>query len=298
MPNPVIEQIILPSGTKYDLNDPRVSGLEARIEQLESFSDFIGVIDGDVTPIQDGSTTTDVAIVGRTNPADRKTAVAGSIAILGGKEFIFNGTSWAEFGDLTALEDTLGDFAYVDTGDVQVSYVKPTGTITGSAETVTGSVTYTGKFTPTGAITSADATATTANYTPDGDLSSSTVTIEPKKEDITVVSQTGSLPQVSTSPLFSASVSEKVLTLGWRDMVFNPGTKVQTATKSVMTGVTSATAAAQTFTGKPTKLEFVGTNNQSVSVGGTAVTGVNAGSLAVQTTTANATGTATPHTGS
>lgn len=281
-----IEKIKLPGQeNEYDLRDSRYDALNSRVEQLESFSDFIGVTS---TTLTDGATTNPIVVGG-----ENKTAVKGSIAINGSKEFIFDGTKWAEFGDFTTLKDQLGEMAYVDTADVEVTYSKATG-VTGKPSVTTGNLELTGTFRPSGNISSAaPASGATGNYTPAGTLSSSSVTVVPKTENITVVDNAGTAPSITTAPKFTASVQNKVLTLGWTDLAFNPGTVTSTATKSVMTGVTSATAAAQTFTGTATQLSFGGTES-GVTVSGTAVTDVTAGTLGVATTTDTASGTATP----
>lgn len=89
---PDISKIKLPSGNIYDIVD---AGARQLIEQLAGSTAFLGVT---TTAITDGSTATSVVIGGET-----KTAQTGNIVIYGNKEFIFNGTSWAEFGDLSTL---------------------------------------------------------------------------------------------------------------------------------------------------------------------------------------------------
>ena len=125
MSNPTIKQITLPSGTTYDIVD---AGARELISALEAYSDYIGVT---TTALEDGSTTNPVTING-----ESVTAKKGNIVNYGSKEFIWNGSAWQEFGDLSAL----GDCAYVDS--VEASYT-PAGTVAApdlTVSTLTASV--------------------------------------------------------------------------------------------------------------------------------------------------------------
>lgn len=94
-----LDSFKLPSGNKYYLKDT-----EAReaIAALEGGSYFLGVT---TTALEDQATTNPIVIDG-----ESVTAKNGNIAIYGSAEFIFNGTKWIEFGDLSAL----GALAYKD----------------------------------------------------------------------------------------------------------------------------------------------------------------------------------------
>lgn len=72
------------------------------------------------TPLEDEATTNPIVIDG-----DSYTAVANDAVFYNKKEFVFDGTKWHEFGDMSGL----GDFAYADTGTVTI---KPKGS-TGSS---------------------------------------------------------------------------------------------------------------------------------------------------------------------
>ena len=99
MPKNYLDSFKLPSGNKYYLKDT-----EAReaIAALEGGSYFLGVT---TTALEDQATTNPIKIDG-----EDVTAKNGNIAIYGNAEFIFNGTKWIEFGDLSAL----GQLAYKD----------------------------------------------------------------------------------------------------------------------------------------------------------------------------------------
>ena len=126
-----IKQITLPSGQTYDLVD---AGARELISALEAYSEFIGVTSTELT---DGSTTNPVIING-----ESVTAKKGEIVTYGSAEFIWNGSAWQEFGDLSAL----GALAYkssasgtytpagtVSTPDITVT--PTTGTVLGSVAT-------------------------------------------------------------------------------------------------------------------------------------------------------------------
>lgn len=89
-----ISSFTLPNGDVVEIKDE-----VARAAQ-ESGMHYIGVTTSDIS---DGSTTATITING-----DSVTAVAGDIVTKGSKEFLFDGTTWHEMGDLS----TLGALAY------------------------------------------------------------------------------------------------------------------------------------------------------------------------------------------
>lgn len=103
---PLISSIKLPgSNDKYYFKDAYAREV---LEGLSQYSKFLGVT---TTELEDGSSTNPITI-----NSQSVTATAGCIAIYGSKEFIFGSDSkWAEFGDLSALINSLGDLAYEDT---------------------------------------------------------------------------------------------------------------------------------------------------------------------------------------
>ena len=134
MPN--IKRITLPTGTTYDLVD---QGARDLIEELSNYTSFLGVT---TTALTDGSTTNPVTINGQS-----VTAVTGNIVTYGSAEFIFNGTSWQAFGDLSAL----GSLAYKN--KASGSYT-PSGQINAGAPTVTLSTTTVNSIESVGALPS------------------------------------------------------------------------------------------------------------------------------------------------
>lgn len=153
---PFVSSVTLPNGNEYWIKDELAREL---ISQLEAGTAYLGVT---TTALTDGATTNPIKI----NSED-VTAKTGNIANYGSKEFIFNGTVWQEFGDLSAL----GALAYKDSAS---GTFKPSGTV--SKPTFTGTakdVSVSG--TPSGSVTISVGTGT-ANYTPAGTNSAPTFT--------------------------------------------------------------------------------------------------------------------------
>ena len=109
-----ISQITLPSGTTYDIKDA----------QARSAKGWIGIT---TTALTDGATTNPITING-----ESVTAHAGDIVGVqdSQSEFIFNGTAWQEFGNLSDL----GALAYEDTASGNFT---PQGTVSKPNVTVT-----------------------------------------------------------------------------------------------------------------------------------------------------------------
>lgn len=89
-----ISSFTLPNGDTVEIKDE-----VARAAQ-ESGMHYLGVTTSDIT---DGSTTATITV-----NSESVTAVAGDIVTKGNKEFLFDGTTWHEMGDLS----TLGALAY------------------------------------------------------------------------------------------------------------------------------------------------------------------------------------------
>ena len=160
-----ISKITLPSGTTYDIKDAHAREL---IDEMSGYTDFLGVT---TTALSDGATTNPIKI----NNVD-VTAKKGNIATYGSAEFIFNGTAWQAFGDLSGL----GSLAYKNSASA--SYT-PAGTVTkptfaGTAKYLgvsvgTASKSMTGKFTPAGSVSQPTFTGTEATITVSGTIANS-----------------------------------------------------------------------------------------------------------------------------
>ena len=88
------------------------------IAELGGFTNYLGVT---TTNLSDGSTTNPITIGGSS-----VTAQSGDIVTTSSdhKEYIFNGTIWQQFGDLSAL----GDLAYINTDNNTGHYLRGDGT--------------------------------------------------------------------------------------------------------------------------------------------------------------------------
>lgn len=150
-----ISKITLPSGSTYYIKDEEVREL---ISDIEKYTKYLGVA---TTALSDGATTNPITING-----ESVTAESGNIATYNNKEFIFNGTAWQEFGDLSGL----GSLAYKNSASGSYtpagSVSKPTFTGTSKTVTVTG--------TPSGSVTITTADNTNGNYQPKGSVSLTT----------------------------------------------------------------------------------------------------------------------------
>ncbi|MCC8068796.1 MAG: hypothetical protein LIO71_03470 [Ruminococcus sp.] len=262
-----ISQITLPSGTTYDLKDATARNL---IDTLSSYSSYLGVT---TTALTDGATTTPVTIDGSS-----VTPVVGSIVNYGSAEFIYNGTAWQEFGDLSAL----GDLAYKNTASGSVTATgsvsqptftgsavafTPAGTVTVASYTPAGTVsapTFTGSeasYTPEGSVT-------VASYTPAGTVSAPTITTTPTTSSMYSMTGVGTLPSC-TLPALACTVSDENLTLSWTDGSFDAGTLPTRGTATAVVTSVSATASAPTFTGtaKAPTATFSGTEGSITAAG-------------------------------
>lgn len=176
-----LKKITLPSGTTYNIVD---QGARDLIAALEGSTAWIGVT---TTPLTDGSTTNPIVVAGETI-----TAKKGNMVAYGKAEFVFDGTKWQEFGDLS----TLGDLAYKDsaTGSYTPAGAVSQPTFTGTEHefnlhlpvyTKQWSQSFTGTsgsvsadFTPEGTVSKPTFTGTkgtvSASYTPAGSVSKPT----------------------------------------------------------------------------------------------------------------------------
>lgn len=170
---PDISKIKLPSGTTYDIKD---AAAREAIEELQGYTEYLGVT---TTALTDGATTNPITIGGKS-----VTAKKGSIANYGSKEFIFNGTEWQEFGDMSGL----GALAYKDSASGAFkpagTVTKPTFTGTASTVTVTATANTSGNYQPTGTVSqptfSGSEMTATGKVTPEGSVTVSTNATENK----------------------------------------------------------------------------------------------------------------------
>lgn len=187
-----ISKIQLPgSATIYNIKD---ADARDRIATLESYSEYLGVT---TTALADGVTNPVVVING-----ESVTAKKGEIVNYGSKEFIYNGTVWQEFGDLSAL----GSLAYKN--NASGSYT-PAGSVsvpnitvkTAGSTTVVNSITAVGtlpSFTGTGYSVSNEVLTITAE-------SFSAGTLPTKGANTTV--KTGDAAYQASQPSFTGTAA-------------------------------------------------------------------------------------------
>ncbi len=218
---PEISKITLPSGNSYALKDEIARNM---IEALEGFTKFLGVT---TTELVDGDTTNPIII-----NEESVIAQVGDIVTYGKHEFIYNGTTWQEFGDL----DALGALAYKD--DASGSFT-PTGNVslTDTNKTATVSVAASGETT----------------YQPGGTVSTPTISVETAGATTTVnsITDVGTLPS-ATMPTYTVTDETLTITAG----TFSAGTlPTKGADTTVKTGDATYESSQPTFTGNAVRLE-------------------------------------------
>jgi len=109
---PEISKVTLPSGNSYEIKDTKARNAKA----------WLGIT---TTELYDGATTNPITI-----GTSSVTAVSGDITSYDNQEYIFNGTQWQAFGDLSDL----GSLAYSDTASGNVTAA---GTVSKPSVTVT-----------------------------------------------------------------------------------------------------------------------------------------------------------------
>lgn len=142
------------NGTTYDIKDAVARA---------TMAGAIVILGATTTALVDGATTNPITVDG-----ESVTAVANNAVFYGNKEFVFDGTNWHEFGDMTGL----GDMAQHDLDDVE--FATTIGTTT--AETTVDAPTATTTATTSNVTTTvAPAASGEATYTPEGTISGAAI---------------------------------------------------------------------------------------------------------------------------
>ena len=277
-----IKKIKLPGVAEaYDIVD---AGARTLISELESYSDYLGVT---TTALTDGATTNPVTING-----ESVTAKKGNIVNYGSKEFIFNGTAWQEFGDLSAL----GDLAYVD--EATGSYT-PEGTITDPTVTIGGTATAAAQQVTIGGTATAaaqqvtiggTATAAAQQVTIGGTASAAaqSITVTPTTTDVPNVTAVGSMPTYTVDANGVLTVTAGATPTLGTDITVMTGASATAAASSVDLTSVTATAAASSV-----NLESVTATAAASSVNLESVTATAAASsVDLSSVTAEASGSA------
>lgn len=195
----------------YDIVD---AGARELINELSSYTDYLGVT---TTALTDGATTNPITING-----ESVTAKKGNIANYESKEFIFNGTTWAEFGDLSGL----GALAFEDTA---VASYTPAGTMTDPTVTLGGTATAAAQTVTVGG------TATAA---------AQDITLTSSEVSIPNVTNVGSMPTFSVDANGVLTITDgSVPTLGTAIEVNNVTGATATASSVDLANVTATAQA-------------------------------------------------------
>lgn len=127
MPNPTVSRIRSSNNTLYDIVD---QGARDLIEALGSPTHYLGELSPSDTHYEDfvDGCSYNPVLVKEGAGTKSVTAESGDILSKVGAEFIFDGTTWNEFGDLS----NLGNFAHANYGTVTI---KPKGTNASSSVT-------------------------------------------------------------------------------------------------------------------------------------------------------------------
>ena len=242
-----LAKLTLPNGTQVNLKD---AWAREQIAQLSQYTKYLGVT---TTALTDGATTNPITING-----DPVTAVAGNITLYGNEEFIFDGTHWNLFGDLSAL----GDLAYKDTAEATYT---PAGTVsqptfTGTSSAVSMNITDSaeGNYQPKGSVSAPSISVSSAGTT--------TTIKNPTKQTVVksvdAVAPGGTAP---SNPLTYCAYDSATETLSLYQLGSTTGDSISTSDVTVKTGDASYTASAPTFTGTKASIEGSVTPAGSIS---------------------------------
>ena len=246
MANIELKQFQFPNDENiYDIVD---AGARQLIAELEEYTEYLGVTS---TPIEDESTTNPITIGGES--VEAKT---GNIVNYGSKEFIWNGTMWQEFGDLSGL----GDLAFADTASA--SYT-PQGTVSTPTVTIGGEATASAPNVDITGVTATLANAPAITLSGTAEAGAQTITVTPSKVTIDELDSVGTLASC-TLPTYSVDANGLcTITAG----SYTAGTlPTKKSTTEVVTAV-SATASASSV--DITNLSASATA-PTINVGGTA----------------------------
>jgi len=236
-----ISKITLPSGTTYDIKDTVARNMAGGGIQLKGTT---------TTALTDEATTNPIVINGESYTAINQDAV-----FYGKKEFVFDGTMWHEFGDMSGL----GALATKDSASGTVAVPKTyTTTVTPSTTSkyVASSATGGGSASKE-TVTISKAASGTATYTPEGTVGTPTITVTPSTTTKYVAANStgGGSVTAGTAASFTATVSNETLTLGWTANTPTAVTLPSFSSQTIATGITSATSSQPSFTGTGARLQ-------------------------------------------
>ena len=289
-----ISKITLPSGTTYDIKDTVARSMAAAGVTFTKCTSAANT-PKDVTWDNNGTTVTGTLVASAST-----TGVFYLVPVTtsGGKDIFAeyftvkdgNNYSWEKVGTTDIDLSDLGDLAYKNSASGNYT---PEGTV--SKPTFTGSsMTATGTFTPEGTVSTPTFTGTegnlsvsgtpsgtigvgsgSANYTPSGSVAAPTVSVTPSVTTKYVASsatgggsKTAGTAASCTLPTLQTTVSDETLNIAWTAGSFTPNTPTEVtlptfSSKTIVTGIQSASASAPAFTGDGVQLTFTGTSMSS-----------------------------------
>lgn len=226
MSNGTIEKIKFPTGNVYDIVD---AGARELIAALEGSTAYLGVT---TTALTDQATTNPIQVDGNS-----VTATSGNMVVYGRKEFIFDGTKWAEFGDLSSL----GDLAYHDGVSVSLNG-GTTGSFVNNIDIGNGKLVTTTVPNVTG-----NTNVTIPNVTSAGSASTWSFAMGTGNEATTLVISGGN----GTAPTLGTPLSASKVTLGTEKTVATGAVSSSGTGGTVVTSIDPQTSNAVTATGTP-----------------------------------------------
>ena len=221
------------NGTTYDLKDATARA---------TMAGAIVILGATSTELTDGATTNPITISG-----ESVTAVANNAVFYGNKEFVFDGTNWHEFGDMTGL----GNLAQHDLDDIEFETTIGTTTAETTVEAPTATTTSTTSNVTT---TVAPAASGEATYTPAGTISGAAIGYASGSWDAvkvsvggtnneTLIIETANEPTIATQGTFAGTgVRLETGNIAVPD-TFTTTVEAPTATTTVTVGAATTTAA-------------------------------------------------------
>ena len=267
-----ISKIQLPSGSEpYWIKDS-----EART-QINALSNIVSgalVVCGETTTaLSNGATTNPVAVKYAVTirgveyaAGQNYNAVAGDVFFYNNKEFVFDGTNWIEFGDITGL----GNLAFSD--QTSASYT-PSGTL--SAKFAGDDLTSTGNYTPQGEVSAkfaGDDLTSTGNYTPSGTIAAPVISLASggdttivKNLSVDSVVQSATQGTLPTLGMTVGGSEGETLSISWGAGTLPTFTSTYTNNVTALSSVPSYTASAPAFTGTSAVINVTGTPTGSIT---------------------------------
>ena len=256
-----IKTITLPSGNTYNFCD---QGARDLIAELLNYTTYLGVT---TTALTDGSTTNPIMIDG-----ESVTATNGCIATYQSDEFIYNGTIWQKFGNLSGL----GDLAYKDTASGSFT---PQGNIsvgTASAKhPVSAASSGTTTYTPEGSVglvstggqayAVSKASSGTATYTPEGNVGLTTTATSISLERGTGTSSNYTVKETKTVTVGTSSTTP---TITLAEGTSSTGYQITGSVSTPTISVTPSTTTVNSITDVGTLPTFTATvANENLTLG-------------------------------